>query len=217
MSATQREASKATSQPPGNENVNREFSPAFSFPLNSPKFKHPSSKLCYAEVKCLELYRCNYINFRRNMVCLKCDHKRPNASITSTQFEDDDGDYINHDASGFRSGGCEGNIGKSAGQDGKQCKGEDMWRFVRDENEDEECSDSWTENSKFIDFSLLEIRLLSFKTEVKWKWELEMSKRSKSLTRIMQNDESKCSDSQRKLELLESSDDEEMPGWFRRR
>ncbi|XWS22875.1 hypothetical protein CRYUN_Cryun29cG0073600 [Craigia yunnanensis] len=110
----------------------------------------------------------------RNMVCLKCDHKRPkapNTSNRSTQFEYDNGYYINHDGSGFHNGGYEGSIDKPAGQDRKRCKGADMWRFVHEENEDEECLDSWTENSKFIDFPVT----LSHNTEVKEKWKLEMS------------------------------------------
>ncbi|XWS34444.1 hypothetical protein CRYUN_Cryun21dG0039100 [Craigia yunnanensis] len=168
-----------------------------------------------------ECESCNYINFRQNMVCLKCDHNRPkaaNASNRSTQFEYDNGEYINHGGSGFHSGGFEGSIGKSAGEDRKRCKGADMWRFVHEENEDEECLDSWTENPKFIDFPVTRGKtILSHNTEMKEKWKLEMSERRKSPTRIIQNDESKCTDKQRKLELLESSDDEEMAGWFRRR
>ncbi|XVE91955.1 hypothetical protein REPUB_Repub01dG0055900 [Reevesia pubescens] len=168
-----------------------------------------------------ECESCNYINFRRNMICLKCDHKRPkapNASKRSTQFEHDNGDYINYDGSRFHSGGCEGNIGKSAGQDIKRCKNVDTWRFVHEENEDEECLDSWTENSEFIDFPVTRGKTtLSLNTEMKEKWKLEMSLRSKSPTRMLQSDESKCSDSQRKLELLESSEDEEIAGWFRRK
>lgn len=155
------------------------------------------------------------------MVCLKCDHKRPkarNASNRSTQFENDNGSHVNHDGSGFRNGGFEGSIGKSEGLDREQSKGADKWRFVHDVTEDEECSDSWTENSKLIDFPVCRGKTtLSHNTEVKEKWKLEMSERRESPARIMQNDESKHTDSQRKLELLECSDDEEMAGWFRRR
>ena len=112
------------------------------------------------------------------MVCLKCDHKRPkaaNASNRFTQFEYDNGVYINQGGSGFHSGGFEGSIGKSAGQERKRCKDADMWRFVHEENEDEKCLDSWTENSKFIDFPVTRGKTtLSLKTQMKWKWEFEM-------------------------------------------
>ncbi|KAK8522666.1 hypothetical protein V6N13_115625 [Hibiscus sabdariffa] len=147
-----------------------------------------------------ECESCNYINFRRNMICLKCDHKRPkvsNASITS-------------------SGGFEGNIGKFEGKDRKQYEGSDRWRFVHEE--DEECLDSGTENSKFFDFPITRSKpTVSLDTDGKCKSTMEMSEKNKNPTSVMQNDESKCSDSRRKLELLESSDDEEMAGWFRNR
>ncbi|XP_007045253.2 PREDICTED: uncharacterized protein LOC18609865 isoform X1 [Theobroma cacao] len=179
------------------------------------KEKPPKRHLNPGEWECES---CNYINFRRNMVCLKCDHKRPKvpiASNRSTEFERDNRDCINHDGSGFHSGGCEGNIGKSAGQYRKRSKGADMWRFVHEENEDQECLDSRTENSKFIDFPISGGKsTLSHNAEVKEKWKLEMLERSRSPTSIIENDEFKCSASQRKLELLESSDNEEMAGWF---
>ncbi|KAL4302912.1 hypothetical protein GQ457_10G027340 [Hibiscus cannabinus] len=147
-----------------------------------------------------ECESCNYINFRRNMICLKCDHKRPkvsNASITS-------------------SGGFEGNIGKFEGKDRKRYEGSDRWRFVHEE--DEECLDSGTENSKFFDFPITRSKpTVALDTDGKCKSTMEMSEKNKNPSRIMQNDESECSDSRRKLELLESSDDEEMAGWFRRR
>lgn len=134
------------------------------------------------------------------MLCLKCDHKRPkvpNASGTSTdEFE--------------------GSIGKSTRRDRKQSKDSDRWRFVHEDNEDEHCLDSRTENSKFIDFPITRKTTWSLNTG-KCESTLEIEAKNKSLSTVMQNDESKCSDSQRKLELLECSNDEEMAGWFRRR
>ncbi|KAK5842394.1 zinc finger protein VAR3, chloroplastic-like [Gossypium arboreum] len=148
-----------------------------------------------------ECESCNYINFRRNMVCLKCDHKRPKVP----------------NASGTCTGEFEGTIGKSTRRDRKQSKDSDRWRFVHEDNEDEECLDSRTENSKFTDFPITRSRTTwSFNTG-KCESTLEMEAKNKSLPTVMQNDGSKCTDSQRKLELLECSDDEEMSGWFRRR
>lgn len=135
------------------------------------------------------------------MVCLKCDHKRPKVP----------------NASGTCTGEFEGSIGKSTRRDRKQSKDSDRWRFVHEYNEDEECLDSRTENSKFTDFPITRSRTTwSFNTG-KCESTLEMEAKNKSLPTVMQNDGSKCTDSQRKLELLECSDDEEMSGWFRRR
>ncbi|KAE8699024.1 putative diphosphoinositol polyphosphate phosphohydrolase [Hibiscus syriacus] len=163
------------------------------------KEKPPKRHLNPGEWECES---CNYINFRRNMICLKCDHKRPkvsNASITST-------------------GGLQGSISKFEGQDRKRYESSDRWRFVHEENEDEECLDSGTENLKFFDFPITRSKpTVPLETDGKCKSTLEMSEKNKNPTRIMQNDESKCSDSLRKSELLKSSDDEEMDGWFRRR
>ncbi|KAJ1425355.1 Zinc finger, RanBP2-type [Sesbania bispinosa] len=39
---------------------------------------------------------CNYINFRRNMVCLKCDHRRPRVSNTSNSSHQPQGEDQNH-------------------------------------------------------------------------------------------------------------------------
>ncbi|XVF85431.1 hypothetical protein PTKIN_Ptkin17bG0117600 [Pterospermum kingtungense] len=132
-----------------------------------------------------------------------------NMRAMSTQFQ-----YDNE----IRNGGFEGSTGKLVEQDRKQYKGAYMWRFVHEDNEDE-CYDSLTANSKFIDFPVARGKTTpSHYTEVKEEWKLEMSETTKCPTRIMKNDECKCTDhSQRKLELLECSDDEEIAGWFRRR
>ena len=155
------------------------------------------------------------------MICLKCDHKRPRASNdskTSTQFEHGNGDHINHNKSRFNSGGCDGNMDKSAGQDRNLLKGANKGRFVNEENEDQGCIDSWTEKSKFIDFPIVGGKtILSHNTEVQEKWKLEMSQRIENPTRIIENDESRCTDGQRKIEFLESSDDDEMAAWFKRK
>ncbi|OMO60679.1 Zinc finger, RanBP2-type [Corchorus capsularis] len=182
------------------------------------KEKPPKRHLNPGEWECES---CNYINFRRNMICLKCDHKRPKApddSKAPAQLEHGNGDYINHNRSRFHSGGCEGNIDNSAGQYMNRLKGAGKWRFVHEQNKDRECLETSTGDSKFIDFPIVGGKTkLPHNTEVKENWKLEMAERSKSPTRMIENDGSKHSDIQRKMELLESSDDEEMTGWFARK
>lgn len=129
-----------------------------------------------------ECESCNYLNFRRNMVCLKCDHKRPRALNATSEYEH------------------------------KHSRDADKWRFVNEQNEDKDYSMTSDEESKFIDFPIAGGRSnISRNPEMKEKWRLDMSKRSRTPTTI-DNDESRH---QRKLELLESTDDEEMADWFR--
>lgn len=64
------------------------------------------------------LYRCNYINFRKNTLCLRCDHRRPKALNTrnvsagpklySGKFGNNSSRRKNDDDCMWRFGGSEG-------------------------------------------------------------------------------------------------------------
>lgn len=147
------------------------------------------------------------------MVCLKCDHKRPkalNASNTSTTPDQGNkGGCISQGRSARFGGGIE------VEYENKQIRGADKWRFVHEENRDHNYLMSSDDDIKSIDFPIAGGKsYLSRNPEMKEKWKLEMSERSKTPVMTRENDESRYPKSQRKLELLESTDDE-MADWFR--
>ncbi|KAK1552479.1 hypothetical protein Q3G72_017763 [Acer saccharum] len=157
-----------------------------------------------------ECESCNYINFRRNMMCLKCDHRRPKTAIdmkTSAQLGADEG-YRNL-----------GNIeakDRSVGRDGqRKNRGAGMWSFVEEESENDNQSDSWDEDSGFVDFPIAGGKsALSQNPHKREKWKLEISERNKSTEGTRETDDSRSADNQKRLDILESTDDEEVAGWF---
>ncbi|GLT96707.1 hypothetical protein SLE2022_143120 [Rubroshorea leprosula] len=174
------------------------------------KEKPPKRPLNPGEWECES---CNYINFRRNMVCLKCDHKRPkasNASNTSTTTDQGNkGGCISQGRSARFGSGIE------VEYENKRITGADKWRFVHEENKDHNYLMSSDDDIKSVDFPIAGGKsYLSRNPEMKEKWKSEMSGRSKTPAMTRENDESRYPKSQRKLELLESTDDE-MADWFR--
>ena len=104
--------------------------------------------MCYNE-KFIIFYRCNFINFRRNKVCLKCNHKRPkalNPSYTSAQPEHRHRGNFNH--SRLKLMAKKGaNYCEPVGLD-RQSKNRDadMWRFAEEGSEDDNYQlTSWDE------------------------------------------------------------------------
>ncbi|KAK6921618.1 Zinc finger, RanBP2-type [Dillenia turbinata] len=155
-----------------------------------------------------ECESCNYINFRKNMICLKCNHRRPKASkhVTTCEIQHESGT-----AHSYEEGSKDKSyIGRKRLSD-KQ--GSDRWNFVEDANKDCE-----NENSKilsFIDFPIAGGRSeLSKDAQKRGAWKLEMSQRtSNSVVRETAGDFQSVF-LQRKLELLDLTDDEEMAEWF---
>ncbi|KAH7570892.1 hypothetical protein ACOSP7_019421 [Xanthoceras sorbifolium] len=157
-----------------------------------------------------ECESCNYINFRRNMVCLKCDHRRPKTEIavkTSAQLDAD---------GGYRNRGSIETKGRSAGRDRqRQNRVAGMWKFVEEENENDNQSHSWDEDSGFVDFPIAGGKsALSQNPHKREKWKLEILERNRNTAGTRETDDSKSADSLRMLDSLESTDDEEVAGWF---
>lgn len=153
------------------------------------------------------------------MVCLKCDYRRPkasNASKISIQLEHDSRGNLNHNRLKFLYGENEVSDPKSVVSDRvNRSIGADTWRFVEEERED--CySVSWNENSRFVDFPIAGGKSsLSQNAQKKERWKLEMLERSKTTARTKENDEEfECASAQRRLNFLESTDDEDTAEWF---
>lgn len=96
---------------------------------------------------CCFIVRCNYINFRRNAICLNCDHRRPkalNVSEFSVQPEDGKGKFV---------GGENVDSPYSLKRQGPYLK---EWRFV-DADEEVEVHEQLNSEggaSKFMDFPI---------------------------------------------------------------
>ncbi|XP_059649698.1 zinc finger protein VAR3, chloroplastic-like [Cornus florida] len=152
-----------------------------------------------------ECESCNYINFRKNMVCLKCDHRRPKASNhadDSTQPSHSSGSY-NYTQPSFRQGRQSGN------------RGVDMWRFVEDESEENDGSNSWNEIPGPVDFPIIGGKSdLSRNMQKQESWKMEMAERSGKAARARVNAHEFKSAITQSAEFLESTDDEEMAEWF---
>lgn len=90
-----------------------------------------------------------------------------------------------------------------------------MWRFVEEESEDDNQSDSWDEDSGFVDFPIAGGKsALSRNPHGTEKWKLKISERNRSTVRTRETDESSSANSQKKSDFVESTDDEEVTGWF---
>lgn len=161
-----------------------------------------SSKLC---INGMLYCRCNYINFRKNMVCLKCDHRRPKASNSRgscAQAVNDNGDnrlsrpYFGEER---RSGDAS----------------TDRWNFVQAESENEISSNSMNE-PRLFDFPIAGGKSsVSQNLQKQASWKQEMAERSKNAIRAKENaDDFKSAIMQRRSEFLEPTDDEDMAEWF---
>ncbi|KAF7827572.1 zinc finger protein VAR3, chloroplastic [Senna tora] len=162
--------------------------------------------------------KCNYINFRRNMVCLKCDHRRPKAasvSDSSVQQQIDDKDHDKNGKSNFlRNQGNNINDQISFITERKNRKqGSSMWRFVEDRNENHQCSYSWSDTSQFNNFPISggksELSKSSQKIE---EWKKDGLRRNKSLETTESEDEFWSDDNQSIKETYFT--DEDMEEWF---
>lgn len=149
------------------------------------------------------------------MVCLKCDHRRlksSNASNTSAQSQHGNGGYQNHGGLKAINDKNELNYHNQVGQDRQsQNIGADMWRFVEEESEDYDQS-----NSRFVDFPIAGGKSeLSRNPKSREKWKLEILERKRgTASTTRENDDSSATFSQRRSDFLESTDDEDMAGWF---
>lgn len=159
--------------------------------------------------------RCNYINFRRNMVCLKCDHKRPRSSAEPVH---EDGGYHNSNRVSFVGGDANiVNNGSCAGQcRGVQNRSANRWRFVVEENDDCSHSNSLDKASRFVDFPIAGGKTeLSQNPQKRDRWRLRMLEKSKGATTdLASDDEVRSASIERRAQFSDSTDDEEMAEWF---
>lgn len=153
------------------------------------------------------------------MVCLKCDHRRPKAENSSEASGErllQHGDH--HENNKFRF--SRGDTDVSTQPSFQQCrqsqdKCADVWRFVVDESEEYGCSKSLNEASGYVDFPIAGGKSdLSRSAEKKERWKLEMLVRSKSTIKTKSDDEFESTSTSSGVEYPESTDDEEMAGWF---
>ncbi|KAB2620064.1 hypothetical protein D8674_037024 [Pyrus ussuriensis x Pyrus communis] len=173
------------------------------------KEKPPKRQINPGEWECDS---CNYINFKRNMVCLKCDHKRPKAAHSSEASAEpvhDNGSYPRTKSLSSPHTTETSQYGRS------RTRGADKWRFVNEEEDDCNRSNSWNEASGLVDFPIAGGRTeLSQNPKKRDLWKLKMLERSKgALTNKANNNESSVNIPKR-LELSDSTDDEEMSEWF---
>lgn len=137
------------------------------------------------------IIRCYYINFRRNSVCLKCDHKRQKAPVVTPDS-------------------------KSVGDHHSRVS--KTWSFVKEEEEEEE---EEGEEDGVMGFPVEGGRSsVSRSVEKREKWKLEMTQRMRSNGHEKKKDDDeeresrRCYD-RRRIELLGNcSDDGEMDDWF---
>ena len=153
------------------------------------------------------------------MVCLKCDHRRPKAEISSEASGEpllEHGGCRENNKFRFSRGNTDGNTQPSLRQR-RQIRddGADMWRFVEDESGECSRSKSLNEGSGFVDFPIAGGKSdFSQNEEKKERWKLEMLERSKGTFKGKNDDESESASIHKSLESSESTDDEEMAGWF---
>lgn len=164
------------------------------------------SFLTFALFFTLLLSRCNYINFKRNMVCLKCDHKRPKAFNSSPlPSQSISGNMPNRRTRPF------------FGQE-KQCREEgfDELKFVESQHN----SSSFDDVSGFIDFPVIGGKSdLSQNVQRQDRWRREMAEQNRSASKAKENaDLFKSSIIRAGREFLQSNeDDDEMAEWFGRK
>ncbi|OUZ99386.1 zinc finger protein [Macleaya cordata] len=178
------------------------------------KEKPPKRQLNPGEWECES---CNYINFKRNMVCLKCDWKRPKASKysdTSTQSQHEDkGLHQPYSMKFVRDedeDADETSNRFSVGQERPSRK--KVWSFLEDGGDEDE--DGFSPSNKLSDFD--DFPILGGKSSVsqdpqaREKWKEEMSK----MRRIVSCERENHAQLPKKLEFLDSADDDEMAEWF---
>ncbi|KAF3432121.1 hypothetical protein FNV43_RR26860 [Rhamnella rubrinervis] len=180
------------------------------------KEKPPKRQINPGEWECES---CNYINFRRNMVCLKCDHRRPKAENSSKGYGEpllEHGGCHENNEFRFLRGNTDVNTQPALQQHGQiGDESADMWRFVEDESGECSRSKSLNAGSGFVDFPIAGGKSdLSQNEEKKERWKLEMLERSKGTFKAKNDDEFESASIHRSLESSESTEDEEMAGWF---
>lgn len=188
-------------------NVNREF----TITVISRKFRFN----IYIYLQChrhsnfitLLYCRCNYINFKRNMVCLKCDHKRPKALNPPPQRSQSASNYMNRSSTR-----------PYFGQERRlyRDEGDDELKFV--DNEEYCLNSSSASPGLVVDFPIIGGRSeLSQDAEKQERWKREMAEQNKSAAKARENaDTFKSSFVQiSNNNLFQSTDNnEEMADWF---
>ncbi|KAK3035607.1 hypothetical protein RJ639_033199 [Escallonia herrerae] len=136
--------------------------------------------------------KCNYINFRRNMVCLKCDHKRPKASNSTGPPP-------------------------QSGHNNYKPDVVETSRFVEDEKEDQDGSNLWNDVPGVLDFPIVGGKSsLSPNAQMQERWKLDMTEEKKNIATAGDNadDFEPAMTWRRSSDVLESTSDEEMAEWF---
>ncbi|XP_043705797.1 uncharacterized protein LOC122655617 isoform X2 [Telopea speciosissima] len=166
-----------------------------------------------------ECESCNYVNFKKNMACLRCNFKRPKASKYpefSAQNQHEDGSFPQAHGMKFVRDDDEAHDQPSIKYKRQHQKdGTNFWRCVEDDLHQVDGSNTWNQ-FEFQDFPVVGGKSpLSQNPQESQRWKEEMAMRSLYILRQRENIDDLSSGSfKRRLELLESTDDEEIVGWF---
>lgn len=169
-----------------------------------------------------ECVSCNYINFRRNMVCLKCDWKRPKASISGDIAADP---RVNTRRDRFEDPGISFVRNSRETDEGHSLPrkslegGANFWCSERDASDDDNDSDSGAVSSfaEVDDFPVLGGKSAISRDPLKSdRWKGEMLRRQRFLREGPDDYEGKMAASRSICsELDDSSDEDEIAGWFK--
>ncbi|KAJ0988641.1 hypothetical protein J5N97_006997 [Dioscorea zingiberensis] len=161
--------------------------------------KPPKRELIPGEWECPS---CNYINFRRNMLCLKCDWKRPKGMNNGENMANQ----------------------QRYGQQTSQSQDEDMdfWSSGEDRGDgDENDMDSSDKFAEFDNFPIVGGKsAVSRSPLLRERWKEEMLKRSQGMLDVRTDEKNGCLDFasfSSVEELNESSDEDDIAGWFKYR
>lgn len=148
------------------------------------------------------------------MVCLKCDHRRlkkSNPSDISAQPE-----YRKGDSTNLR--GLNSKSDENRDRRSHYSEGADVWKFV-----EEDCVDAEEPNldngvSGFFDFPIAGGKSDFSQNPAKRElWKLKVSEGNKDVSRAgedKEDDDFRSRNRGKRLDLLESTDDEEISEWF---
>ncbi|ONK75317.1 uncharacterized protein A4U43_C03F15590 [Asparagus officinalis] len=165
-----------------------------------------------------ECVSCNYINFQKNMVCLKCDWKRPKAS-NSEEIIPKQHQYLKSSSMSFvRDSKDTSNPCSFPQKYSSEGEGSNFWSCDEDEtgNDDDKEDNTWIRFAN--NFPILGGKSVVSKDPSKReRWKGEMLKSRGALSKNLDENADKISYSVNGQELDESSDEDNMAGWFRRK
>ncbi|XP_042505342.1 uncharacterized protein LOC122081963 [Macadamia integrifolia] len=165
-----------------------------------------------------ECESCNYVNFKKNMACLRCNFKRPKASSPefSAQHQHEHGRFPQVHGMKFVREDDKAHDQPSINYKRQNQKdGANFWTGVEDDLHQDDGPNTWNQFD-FQDFPVVGGKTpLSQNPQERQRWKQKMSMRSLIISRQRENDADFSSAVfKRRVEFLESTDDEEIVGWF---